>query len=99
MEEVLAAESVMSQSLFDLPAPVGQAAGLLEQMAEGQEQLRAEMGLVAERLDQLERRQAAAKAAVVENERRPASSRAPLWIAVAAAVLAAAALVLVLLSP
>ena len=99
MEEVLAAESVMSQSLFDLPGPVGQAAGLLEQMAEGQEQLRAEMGLVAERLDQLEQGQTAAKAAIVEQERRPASSRAPLWIAVAAAVLAAAALVLVLLSP
>ena len=99
MEEVLAAESVMSQSLFDMPGPVGQAAGLLDQMAEGQEQLRAEMGLVAERLDQLERGQAAAKAAVVERERRHASTRAPLWIAVAAAVLAAAALVLVLLSP
>ena len=54
-----------------------------------------------ERLDQLERGQTAAKAAIVEQERRPASSRAPLWIAVAAAVLAAAALVLVLvlLSP
>ena len=97
MEEVLAAESVMSQSLFDLPGPVGQAAGLLDQMAEGQEQLRAEMGLVAERLDQLERGQTAAKAAIVEQERRPASTRAPLWIAVAAAVLAAAALVLVVL--
>ena len=93
MEEVLAAESVMSQSLFDVPAAVSQAAGVLEQMAEGQEQLRAEMGLVAERLEQLELR-------LVELERpRPGPSRAALWVAVGAAVLAAAALVVVLLSP
>src|ERR687895_2281538 len=32
MEEVLAAESVMSQSLFDIPAAASQAAGVLEQM-------------------------------------------------------------------
>ena len=88
MEEVLAAETVMSQSLFDLPAPVGQAAGLLEQMAEGQEQLRAEMGLVAERLDAVER---GAKAVVIDRPAEP--SRLPLWMAIAAIVLAAGALV------
>jgi len=94
---------VMSQSLFDLAAPVGQAAGVLEQMAEGQEQVRAELGLVAERLEHLEERQAqletGAKAAVVELERRPPLSRAPLWLSIAAALLAAAALLVVLLSP
>ena len=74
MEEVLAAESVMAQSLFDLPGPVGQAAGVLEQMAEGQEQLRAELGLVAERLDQLERQADwRRRPRSVEQERRPAS--------------------------
>ena len=88
MEEVLAAETVMSQSLFDLPAPVGQTAGVLEQMAEGQEQLRAELGLVAERLDALER---GAKAVVVDRPAEP--SRLPLWAAIAAIVLAAGALV------
>src|SRR5215211_1269311 len=56
MEEVIASQAVMAQSLFDEPgaAPVP---GLLERMAEGQEELRAELGLLAERLDDLERRQ------------------------------------------
>jgi SpoVK/Ycf46/Vps4 family AAA+-type ATPase len=58
MEEVIAAENVMGQSLFE--SPVAAAGGVLEQMAEGQEQLRAELGIVAERLDALERAQAAA---------------------------------------
>jgi SpoVK/Ycf46/Vps4 family AAA+-type ATPase len=96
MEEVLAAEAVMSQSLFDLPSPVSQAAGVLEQMAEGQEQLRAELGLMAERLEQVE---TGARVALAELERRPSPSRAPLWLAVAAAVLAAGALAIALLSP
>jgi SpoVK/Ycf46/Vps4 family AAA+-type ATPase len=95
MEEVLAAEAVMSQSLFDLPGPVSQAAGVLEQMAEGQEQVQAELGLVAERLEQLERGQAR----LMELERRPRPSQAPLWISIAAAVLATAALVVSLVFP
>ena len=46
MEEVIAAESVMSQSLFEsAAAAAGPVGGVLEQMAEGQEQLRAELGL------------------------------------------------------
>jgi len=101
MEEVLAAEGVMSQSLFDMPGPAGQAGGVLEQMMEGQEQLRAELGLVAERLEALERNQArleaGTKAAVVELERRPPSSRMPLYAAIAAIVLAASALAIALL--
>jgi SpoVK/Ycf46/Vps4 family AAA+-type ATPase len=100
MEEVIAAEGVMSQSLFDAPGPVGQAAGVLEQMAEGQEQLRGELGLVAERLDGLERGQAkleaGTKAAVAELDRRPLPSRAPWYVASAALLLALAALVLAL---
>jgi len=56
MEEVIAAESVMSQSLFDAAANAPAAAmGVLEQLAEGQELLRGEMGLLAERLEGLER--------------------------------------------
>jgi ATP-dependent 26S proteasome regulatory subunit len=94
MEEVLAGEAVMSQSLFDLPGPVAQAAGVLEQMAEGQEQLRAELGLVAERLDQLERGQVR-----LQTEPRPRPSQAPLWVAIAAVLFAAAALAVALLSP
>jgi SpoVK/Ycf46/Vps4 family AAA+-type ATPase len=101
MEEVLAAEGVMSQSLFDLPGAAAPAGGVLEQMVEGQEQLRAELGLVAERLEGLERNQArleaGTKAAVIELERRPAASRTPLYAAIAAIVLAAATLVITLL--
>jgi len=54
MEEVISAEGVMSQSLFDGPSGAGSGA-VLEQIVEGQEQLRGELGLVAERLDGLER--------------------------------------------
>ena len=54
MEEVVAAQNVMGQSLFESPAALAQPGGVLEQMAEGQEQLRAELGLVAERLEGLE---------------------------------------------
>jgi SpoVK/Ycf46/Vps4 family AAA+-type ATPase len=102
MEEVLAAEGVMSQSLFDVPGATGQAGGgVLEQMVEGQEQLRAELGLVVERLEGLERNQArleaGTKAAVVELERRPGASRVPLYAAAIAVLFAAAALVITLL--
>jgi len=100
MEEVLAGESVMSQSLFDAPA-AGQAGGVLEQMVEGQEQLRGELGLIAERLEGLERNQARVEAgttaAVTELERRPGPSRVPIHLAIVAVVLAAAALAVSLL--
>jgi len=109
MDEVIAAESVMGQSLFESPAATGAAAaGVLEQMAEGQEQLRAELGLVAERLDALERGQAdmvARGRAELERIRvaalaaAAARSKGPLVMAVAAAVLAATALAVALLSP
>ena len=89
MEEVLAAEGVMAQSLFDVPGPVGQASGVLEQMVEGQEQLRGELGLVAERLEGLERKQALAERPVIA----AAPSRVPLYVAIAAVLLGVAALV------
>jgi SpoVK/Ycf46/Vps4 family AAA+-type ATPase len=97
MEEVIAAESVMSQSLFEsVTASAGPAGGVLEQMAEGQEQLRGELGLVAERLDAMERGQAAAGK---ESERRQAEllalAKAPQprgpWIAAVAAIAVAVA--------
>jgi len=103
MEEVIAAESVMSQSLFEsAAAAAGPAGGVLEQMAEGQEQLRAELGLVAERLDAMERGQASAGK---ESERRQAellalvkvpAPRGPWIAAIAALALAAGALVVAL---
>ena len=104
MEEVIAAESVMGQSLFESPAAAGTAAvGVLEQMAEGQEQIRGELGLMAERLEALERTQeemAAGRAADQERTRaavEAASARRPdrgVWIAMGTAIaLAAGALV------
>jgi SpoVK/Ycf46/Vps4 family AAA+-type ATPase len=104
MEEVIAAESVMGQSLFESLGAAGAAAGgVLEQMAEAQEQIRGELGLVAERLDALERAQVelvAGRAAELERTRAAVEAlarRRPdrgVWIAVGTAiVLAAGALV------
>jgi SpoVK/Ycf46/Vps4 family AAA+-type ATPase len=55
MAEVMAAENVMSQSLFDDPGagPIG---GVMERLAEGQEELRGELGVLVERLDTLDQR-------------------------------------------
>jgi SpoVK/Ycf46/Vps4 family AAA+-type ATPase len=104
MEEVIASQAVMAQSLFEdlgtVPVP-----GLLERMSEGQEELRAELGLVAERLHELERRQSraleklgAAQSATLESLRAELGRRSrTLWYGVAAAlVLAVSGLVLAL---
>ena len=111
MEEVVAGTSVMAQSLFDDGAtPLSVA----EELAQGQEALRAEMALVAERAEDAERRQAralqkldqrqtatAAASAASEAELAGARKRAKLaWIIASAALgLAIAALALVLLRP
>jgi SpoVK/Ycf46/Vps4 family AAA+-type ATPase len=97
MDEVIAGESVMAQSLFEAPGMAGAAGGVLEQMAEGQEQLRAELGLVAERMEALEQGQAALakrqEMAVAEPEPRPGPQRLPLLAALGALAVAIAALV------
>ncbi len=104
MEEVIASQAVMAQSLFDdlgaAPVP-----GVLERMSEGQEELRAELGLIAERLDDLERRQTraleklgAVQSAALEALQAEGGRSRKLWYGVAAAlVLAASGLVLVLI--
>ncbi len=103
MEEVIAGESVMSQSLFESPGAAGPVGGVLEQMAEGQEQVRAELGLVAERLEALEQGQEGTRA---ELERRQVEAlaaaeirppRGPWIAALGALALAAAALLVALL--
>jgi SpoVK/Ycf46/Vps4 family AAA+-type ATPase len=68
MEEVIAAESVMSQSLFDDPS--GVALGGMDRLSEAQEELRAELALLAERFETLERtlRTVAADQAAGRNE-------------------------------
>ena len=106
MEEVIAAESVMGQSLFE--SPVAAAGGLLEQMAEGQEQLRAELGLVAERLETLEhsqvalatrqREEAEQSRALVAQASAPPRRASALWLTAGAGLaLAVAALIAALL--
>jgi len=108
MEEVIAGNAVMGQSLFE-DGTQPSAAGFVEEMSEGQEALRAELALVAERLDHIERRQATSLQKL--DERQTAASAAAdselvavrrrtkiLWILASAALtLAAAALVLTLL--
>jgi SpoVK/Ycf46/Vps4 family AAA+-type ATPase len=80
MEEVIAGESVMSQSLFDDPAAVG-LASIVDRLSDNQEALREEMALMAERLDglaadrsaarvQLERQEAQALESVLARRRR-----------------------------
>jgi SpoVK/Ycf46/Vps4 family AAA+-type ATPase len=108
MEEVVAGTSVMAQSLFEengLPAP-----GFVEEMSEGQEALRAELALIVERIDGLERkqtsalqkldeRQTAALAAATESTATAATNRMrTLWIAAAAAIVLAAAALLITLA-
>ncbi len=112
MAEVMAAENVMSQSLFDDPGagPVG---GAIDRLAEGQEELRGELGVFAERFEALEHRILAlnhdhsAERAELESTHslaleslrsgRQRRDRTIIYLAIGAAILAAAALVLSLL--
>jgi SpoVK/Ycf46/Vps4 family AAA+-type ATPase len=112
MEEVVAGTSVMAQSLFEENGgpPL---AGFAEEMSEGQEALRAELALVAERIDGLERKQtgalrklderqaaelkAAGDAAASASAATQARMRTLGLTALAAVLLAAAALLVVLL--
>jgi len=52
MEEVIAGESVMSQSLFDDAAAMA-GGGVMDRLVESQEELRGELALLAERVDGL----------------------------------------------
>ena len=113
MEEVISGTTVMGQSLFDENGASPRS--LIEEMSEGQEALRAELALTAERLDALEKkqstalrkldeRQATALAdAVASTTAATAAAQARTriaWIAAAAAIaIAAAALILTLMHP
>lgn len=55
MAEVMAAENVMSQSLFDDAGAVGPWSGVLDRLSEGQEELRGEMGMLAEQVEAMDR--------------------------------------------
>jgi SpoVK/Ycf46/Vps4 family AAA+-type ATPase len=110
MEEVVAGTSVMAQSLFEENGGPAPPAGFVEEMSDAQEALRAELALIVERIDGLERkqtnalqklddRQTAALAAATESAGTAVQTRMRiLWIAATAAlVLAAAALLVTLL--
>jgi SpoVK/Ycf46/Vps4 family AAA+-type ATPase len=87
MTEVIAAENVMSQSLFDAGGN-GSASGVIDRLSEGQEELRAELGLLAEQLEELGE-------SVASGRRR--RDRILLYLVLASTVLAAAALGVTLL--
>jgi SpoVK/Ycf46/Vps4 family AAA+-type ATPase len=111
MAEVMAAENVMAQSLFDDAAgPLG---GVMDRLAEGQEELRGELGILAERFEALEHQLLALShnhsAGQAELERsqglvlesfssgRERRDRITTYLAIVAAILAAAALAVSLL--
>ena len=112
MAEVMAAENVMSQSLFDDPS-AGPLGGVMERLAEGQEELRGELGVLVERLDTLDQKVRALSkdhsAASAELERqqvqlaetfasgRRRRDRMLIYLAAASTLIASAALVLTLL--
>ena len=105
MAEVMAAENVMSQSLFDDAGAAGPWGGVLDRLSEGQEELRGEMGVLAEQVEAMGRAlqaQANDQAAGQSQQARLLESfvsgrgrrdRSLLYLALSAFVLAAAALV------
>ncbi len=96
MEEVLAAESVMGQSLFD--AGTGPLDGLTERLSESQEEIRAELALLGERVEALSEGQSAqARAVELTGMLARQRERFLLYLSGAAAVIGLAALVLSLL--
>ena len=110
MEEVVAGTSVMAQSLFEENGGPAPPVGFVEEMSDAQEALRAELALIVERIDGLERkqtnalqklddRQTAALAAATESAATAAQTRIRiLWIAATAALVLAAAALLVTLA-
>ncbi|HEX7337824.1 MAG TPA: ATP-binding protein [Gemmatimonadales bacterium] len=72
MAEVMAAENVMAQSLFDDAAAVGPWSGVLDRLSEGQEELRGEMGVLVEQLEAMDRTVRALADGRSELERRHA---------------------------
>ena len=112
MAEVMSAANVMSQSLFDDPPAAGAWGGVIERLSEGQEELRGEMGVLAEQVDATGRAlrtlvdNQSARGADLENSRTILDSFAAarrrrdqvfLALVIAAATLAATALVTAIL--
>jgi SpoVK/Ycf46/Vps4 family AAA+-type ATPase len=112
MAEVMAAENVMSQSLFE-DGGAGPIAGVMDRLAEGQEELRGELGVLVERLDTLDQRvrtlagEQSSRGAELERQqaqlvetyasRRQARDRVLIILAAASTLIASAALAVTLL--
>jgi SpoVK/Ycf46/Vps4 family AAA+-type ATPase len=101
MEEVVSGTSVMAQSLFDENGGPVPPAGFVDEMSEAQEALRAELALIVERIDGLERKQTGALQKL--DDRQTAVSTAAharmrtIWLAAAVAIALGAAALLVAL--
>jgi hypothetical protein len=87
MEEVIAAQAVMSQSLFEEP---GIGLSSVDRIAEAQEEQRAELALLAERFEGWERHQARLLDSLAVDRRR--SERRLHYFIAAAIILAVAAM-------
>ena len=102
MAEVMAAENVMSQSLFDDSSGAGPLGGVMDRLAEGQEELRGELGVLAERFESLDHRMRALaqdhSTGRAELElTRHGKDRVLIYLVAGAAVLAVIALIMSLL--
>jgi SpoVK/Ycf46/Vps4 family AAA+-type ATPase len=113
MAEVMAAENVMAQSLFDDAAAAGPLGGVIDRLSEGQEELRGELGILAERFEAMGRtlrtladEHSTGRAELERSQTRlleswasgrRRSDRIVTWLAIGAGILAAAALVVSLL--
>jgi SpoVK/Ycf46/Vps4 family AAA+-type ATPase len=95
MQEVIAAEAVMSQSLFDDPAVAGLSG--VDRLSEVQDEQRAELALLAERFEGWERHQARLLDTLAADRRR--SERMLYYFIAGAVILALAALAAPFLRP
>jgi SpoVK/Ycf46/Vps4 family AAA+-type ATPase len=96
MEEVIAGESVMSQSLFDDPSALA-GGGMMDRLAESQEELRGELALLAERVDGLAADRSSTRLLESFNAARRRKDLILVALALAALALAIAAVVASLL--
>jgi SpoVK/Ycf46/Vps4 family AAA+-type ATPase len=88
MQEVIAAEAVMSQSLFDVPGVAGLSS--VDRLSEVQDEQRAELALLAERFEGWERHQARLLESIASDRRR--AERTLYYFVGGAIILALAAL-------
>jgi SpoVK/Ycf46/Vps4 family AAA+-type ATPase len=106
MAEVMAAQNVMAQSLFDDPVAAGPLGGVIERLSEGQEEIRGELGILAERFEALSDHHSTGRAELERSQTRLLESfavgrqrrdRLLLYLVFSSTILAATALGVALL--